>query len=34
MHEPYSRRLSWGLITLLWLAALLLAGRFRLADTT
>lgn len=26
MHEPYSRRLSWGLITLLWLAALLLAG--------
>lgn len=26
MHEPYSRRLSWGLITLLWLAALVLAG--------
>lgn len=26
MHEPYSRRLSWGLIMLLWLAALLLAG--------
>lgn len=26
MHEPYSRRLSWGLITLLWLSALLLAG--------
>lgn len=26
MHEPYSRRLSWGIITLLWLAALVLAG--------